>query len=293
MNQQGKLMLTLKAIFVVMLVASASIVLASAFFSSYFEPFTWNPSSSASDISSTYNPLPNYTLTVTSGNCAVNVIPTTDNGLRATLNVNTSFFLKAFAKIDVTAVNNTYEIQLETPQYWGANAVANVYIPSTITSNALTISLQNGAITSDVPNVVKVLSVETTNGQINVMGQNVLNINTQDTNGNTYISVNSFAAITSSAVNGNVQLTAAGATTNGSISLSTTNGNVNYYANPGSNLSISATTVNGAVSISGITCDSSVSNIRQLVGTVNGGGTSVVLATVNGNVKIGSSLAVM
>jgi hypothetical protein len=62
-------------------------------------------------------------------------------------------------EIDVTAVSNTYEIQLKTAQYWGASAVANVYILSTITSNALTISLQNGAITSDVPNAVKVISV--------------------------------------------------------------------------------------------------------------------------------------
>lgn len=293
MVQQGKLMLALKVIAITALVISASIVLASAFLSNYFEPFTLNPSSTANATSDSYIPAANYTLTVASGNCAVNIIPTGDSNLSATLNVSSSFFLKAFARIDVSAINDTYDMQLETPQYWGVEAVANIYIPSAVPSRSVSVSLQNGAIVAEVPNVVKEISLETINGQISVRGQSVANVFTQDTNGNTFISVQSFGTITGSAVNGNVQLTVGNASSTGSISLSTTNGNVNYFANPASNLSISASTVNGAVSVSVINYDATVSTSRQLVGIVNGGGTSVVLATVNGNIQIGSSLPLM
>ncbi len=293
MSQQGKLMLTLKVIAITLLVVSASIVLMSAVLSAYFEPFTLNPSSSASATTSVYNPSVNYTLTVTGDNSAVNVLISGNNTLYADLEVSSSFFVKAYARINVTSTDQSYEFQLETPQYWGIKAVANVYIPSKIVSNSISVSLQNGAINADVPNAVNSISHETTNGQINARGTNLHYLSTQSTNGNTYISVSNFDSITSSAVNGNVQATVDNKTSTGSLSLSTTNGNVNFYANPASNLTISASTVNGAVSISTLTVDYSVSSTRQLIGTLNGGGTSVVLATVNGNVRIGSSLPIM
>ena len=239
MGQPERLMLTLKVIALALLVVSAGVVLASAVYSSFFEPFTLSPSSTASANSDTYNPQANYTLTITAGNCAINILPSPDNTLRADLNVTSSFFVKAFATIDVSAANGTYEIKLGTPQYWGINAIANIYIPSEILSRTVSVSGLNGAITADVPGSVNDISLETTNGQITVRGDSVGNITTQETNGNTYISVLSFRAITSSDVNGNVQLTVSNASSSGSISLTTTNGNVNYYANPASNLSIS------------------------------------------------------
>lgn len=293
MGQPDSLMLTLKVITIALLVTSVSVILASAVYSNSFEPFTLSPSSTASASSDTYNPPSNYTLSVTAGNCAIDILSSSDNTIRADLNVTSSFFVKAFARIDVSAVNSTYGITLDTPQYWGINAVANIYIPSGILSHSLSVNVQNGGITADIPRLVDETTLETTNGQIAVRGSSVSDVTTQNTNGNTYISVSSFGTISSSAVNGNVQLTVSNASASGSASLATTNGNVNYLANPASNLSISANTVNGVVSISGLTYDATLSNIRQLVATVNGGGTSVVLSTVNGNVKIGSSLPVM
>lgn len=296
MSNHGSLTLTLKVIAVALLVVSASMVVASAVLSNYFEQFTLNPSSSANASTGNYDPAENYTLTVTASNCAVNIIPSHDNLLSATLNVTSSFFLKASASIDVTSTNSSYEFQLITPQYWGVfwglKATANVYVPDHIAARSLTVDTQNGAINAEVPNAVHGVSLETTNGQVSLRGQELRNIDTQTTNGNTYISVLSFSTITSSAVNGQVQAIISNATSGGSISLSTTNGGITYLANPNSNLSISASTVNGLVSISGMTYDAAVSSIRQFVGTVNGGGTSVVLSTVNGGVSIGSSLPV-
>ncbi len=293
MSQQGKLMLTLKVIAITLLVVSASIVLMSAVLSNYFEPFTLSPSSSASASTSVYDPSQNYTLTVTAGNCAINIIDSGNNTLHATLKVSSSFFVKAFARINVSVVDLNYEFQISTPQYWGITAIADIYVPADTISKSISVSASNGALNADVPNVVREISLETTNGQINVRGDAVQDVSTHNTNGNTYISVFSFNAISSTAVNGNIRATVNNETSTGSISLSTTNGNVNYYSNPASNLTISASTVNGGVTVSGITVVSSVSNTRQLIGTVNGGGTSVVLSTVNGNVQIGSSLPVM
>lgn len=286
-------MLAVKAIAIALLVVSASVVVASAFLSNYFDDFTLNPSSNASAITDTYSPPANYSLTITSGNCGVNILSSPDNTLSATLNVTSSFFLKASARIDASSLNGSYDFQLVTPQYWGINAIANVYIPTGISSSSITVSLQNGAINAEVPNVVHEISLQTSNGQISLRGQSVNAVNTETTNGNTFISVFAFATITSSTVNGNVQLTVGSASSSGSIALSTINGNVNYYADPSSNLTLSANTVNGAVSVSVLAYDATISNTRQLVGTVNGGGTSVVLATVNGNIKIGSSLPVI
>lgn len=297
MAQQGRELLTLKVVAIALLVVSAGVVLGIAAYSNVFASLTLNPSSSATASTESFNPPANYTLVVSANNCAVNILPSPDDTLHATLNVTSNFFLKASANIAVTSDNSSFEFILETPQflnqYWGIDAVASVYIPSDIAARSVSASVLNGEVNAEVPNSVNEISLETTNGQISVKGQNLANVLTKNTNGNTFVSVLSFSSVTSSGVNGNIQLMVGNSSSSGSISLSTTNGNVNYLANPASNLSISASTVNGGVTISSLAYEDTVFNSRQFVGTVNGGGTTVVLATVNGNINIGSSLPVL
>lgn len=286
MAGQDRLLFTIKVAAVALLVVSASVVAVVALSSGYLSNFSLNPYSSATYNTTSYSPQQNYSLFVTADSCSVDLMPSQDNTLHATLEVSQSFFYRAFANIEVTERTGSFTFDMITPQWFGTSAHAYVYVPSSLWAHTLSVIVTNGELNVDSPNLVSNLVMQTTNGQVNLQGDQMNNVTMETTNGNGYIDVGSFSTIISSITNGGMDAHLKQPVSSGSMSMNTINGNVNLYVNPSSNLTITASTVNGAVSISGLVYTASLVTSKQFVGTVNGGGASITLSTVNGGVGI-------
>lgn len=289
MNQERRLATVVKVVALALIVTSVSVVAYSTVSSNYLSGFSLVPYSTASYNTTSYNPNNGYSLYVTADNCRIEVLPSADNSLKGTLEVSNSFFYKAFANIQVTERSGVFTFEIITPNWAGTDATAYIYVPSGISAGVMSVVAQNGAISFDSPGNVSSIVLETTNGEVNLAGAQLNDATVQTTNGNLYISMSSFHDVIANTVNGNVATHVTAPVRNGSLSLTATNGNVEFYANPASNLTITASTVNGAVSVSNLTYTASQFTLRQFVGTVNSGGTTINLTTINGNVRITGS----
>ena len=117
MGQPPRSLATFKVLAATLLVVSAGVVIAYVYYSSYLGQFTFNPSTTASDNTVVYHPGSGYSLLVTGDNCPVNNLLFPDNTLHATLNVTQHFFKKAFVKMEVFVVNESYNLNMLTPSY--------------------------------------------------------------------------------------------------------------------------------------------------------------------------------
>lgn len=286
MNGQRRILNLVKVIALSLIVVSVSIIAYAAVYSEQFSRFSPTPYSTASYNTTTYYPGNNYSLYLTADNCEIHVLPSPDNSLRATLEVSNSFFQKAFANIEVTERTGVFTFDIITPQWFGTSAVAYVYIPVATKSGTVSAVTQNGGISVDAPANTGNVVLETTNGNIELSGGVLSDVTVQTTNGNLYITMSGFRDVVANSVNGNVEAHISSNVSTGSLSLTTTNGNLALFVNSASNLSISASTVNGQVSLQNLTYTASQFTLKQFVGTVNGGGATINLTTVNGSIRL-------
>lgn len=275
-----------KVIAVVLIVVSVSVMAYVAISSYDLSRLSLNPHSSATYATSAYSPQNNYSVYIVADNCMVNVIPSPNNTLQATLEVSDSFFVKAYAHIEVTERSGVYTLNLITSHGFATSARAYVYLPGQISANSLSVTVRDGEIDVDAPTNISSIAIQTTNGNTNLQGNHIYDATMQTTNGNAFISVATFHSIVSNTVNGNGEIRLSTPIHSGSLAMSTINGNMKCYVNPTSNLSITASTVNGQVTISGLTYTAYLLTSRQFAGTVNSGGTVINLSTVNGNIGI-------
>lgn len=289
MNQARRLAITVKVVALALIVTSVSVVAYSALSSNYLSGFSLSPYSTASHNTTSYNPGSGYSLYVTADNCRIDVLPASDNTLRATLEVSNSFFYKAFADIQVTERAGVFTFDINTPNWVGTVASAYIYVPSGVPAGVISVITQNGEISFDSPSSVANIVLGTTNGEINLAGDHLIDTTVQTTNGNLYLSMDSFHDVIANTVNGNIETHLTAPVSNGSLSLTATNGNVEFNTDPMSNLTITASTVNGQVSVSNLTYAASQFTSKQLIGTVNSGGATINLTTINGNIKITGS----
>lgn len=286
MNQERRLLTTVKVVALALVIVSASVEAYAALSSTSLSRFSLYPYSTASYNTTSYSPQANYSLYVTADNCAIEVLPSADNTLHATLQASNSFFLKSFANIEVTERAGVFTFDMITPQWIGTDASAFVYIPGNLPAHIISVVTQNGALTVDAPNHINSITLETTNGKVNLQGDILNNVTMQTTNGNLYVSSTSFYNVIANTVNGNVETHFGDRISSGSLSMTTTNGNLEFYVNAASNLTITASTVNGEVSITGLTYTANQFTSRQFVGTVNSGGATINLTTVNGDIRL-------
>lgn len=287
MAQERQILTIVRVIALVFIVVSVGVIAYAAAYSDYFSGFSFSPYSTASHNTSEYHPQANYSLYVTADNCRINVAPSPNSSLMASVEVSNNLFRTAFADIQVTERTGSFTFDIITPQWVGTDATAYVYIPPGLNASVISVVTQNGAIIFDSPQPASAsIVMETTNGNMNLEGGHFNGVTMQTTNGNIYLSASSFVNIIANTVNGNIESHFADHISTGSVSLTATNGNLNFYVNSTSNLTISASTVNGGITISTLTYTASQFTSRQFIGTVNSGGSSINLATVNGNVKL-------
>ncbi len=286
MTGAKRVLTTVKVVALVMIVVSVSVVAYTSVGSISLSGYSWNPYSSASYNTTEFSPHENYSLYVTADNCKIEVIPSSTNYLRANLEVTNTFFQKAFANVEVTERSNSFTFEIITPKGFGTDATAYVYVPLLMPVDIISITTENGNINVDSPEFTANMVMETTNGNVNLAGGHLGNVTMQITNGNIYVTSASFTRVIANTLNGNAEAHFAGHISTGTLSFTATNGNLNFYVNSTSNLTISSSTVNGAVSVSGLTYTANQFTIRQFIGTVNSGGANINLATVNGNVGL-------
>ena len=286
MDSEKRVLTTVKVVALVMIVVSVSVIAYTSIGSISLSGYSWNPYSSASYNTTEFSPQNNYSLYVTADNCKIEIIPSSNNYLMANLEVTNTFFQKAFANVEVTERSNSFTFEIITPKGFGTDATVYVYIPAAMPANVLSIATENGNINVDSPEVVANMVMETTNGNVNLAGGHLGNVTMQITNGNIYISSVSFKQVIANTLNGNAEAHFASHISTGTLSFTTTNGNLNLNVNATSNLTISSSTVNGVVTVSGLTYTASQFTTRQFIGTVNSGGAIINLATVNGNIRL-------
>ncbi len=287
MKESGRVLTIVAAVTVAMLIISAGFVAYAVFSRNSFGGFTFNQYSEASNSTAQYFPTDGYSLNITADNCRITVLQSQDESLSATLDVSNSFFRTAFAVINVTRNSNDFSLSFITPDWFGTDASANVYIPASLNATAFSAITSNGEISLEASSITAAhISMETTNGNLDMEVGHTNTASLHTTNGNIAISAATFGSISASTVNGNAETHFASHISSGSLTITTTNGNVNFYADSSSNLTLSATTVNGAVEISGFTYSATQMTAKQFVGVVNTGGATINLSTVNGNIRI-------
>lgn len=286
MNQERRLMTIVKVVTISLIVTSVSVITYAALDSGYLSGFSFSPYSTASHNTTSYTPKAGYSLYVTADNCKISVLPSSDNSLRATLEVSNSLFRQAFADIQVTERSSVFTFDIITPNWVGTTANAYIYVPSGTSAHMVSVVTLNGVLNFDAPDSINNIVLQTTNGGLTLAGNSMGNVTMLTTNGEIYLSAGSFHDVVANTVNGNIETHLTKPVSNGSLSLTATNGNINFYTNPDSNLTITASTVNGQVSITNLTYTASQFTSKQFVGTVNSGGATINLTTVNGNVRI-------
>ncbi len=275
------------AITIAMLVISAGFVAYAITTKNSFGGFTFQQYSEASNNTDLFFPAAGYSINITAKDCTITVLQSQDESLSATLDVSNSFFRTAFAIINVSRDANDFSLDFITPDWFGTNAAANIYIPASLNATRILATTSNGGINLDASNItISIISMATTNGNLGMGIGHSETASLHTTNGNIALSADSFGSISASTVNGNAEAHFASQISSGSLTVSTTNGNVNFNAVSTSNLTLSASTVNGAVDISGFTYSATQLTDRQFVGVINSGGATINLSTVNGNVRI-------
>lgn len=275
------------AITIAMLVISASFIAYALLTKNSFSGFTFQLYSEASNSTDQSFPTSGYSLNITAKDCSITVLQSQDESISATLDVSNSFFRTAFAIINVSRNANDFSFDFITPDWFGTDASANIYIPASLNASTISAATSNGGISLEASNItIPFISMATTNGNLEMDIGHSETASLHTTNGNIELSAGSFGSISASTVNGNVGTHFADQISSGSVTISTTNGNVNFNAASTSNLTLSASTVNGAVDISGFTYTATQLTDKQFVGVINSGGATINLSTVNGNVRI-------
>lgn len=287
MKDSGRILTVVLVITISMLVISAGFIVYAASSRNPFGGFTFNYYSEASNSTGQYSPAPGYVLNVTAKNCGITIIQSQNDSLSATLDVSNTFFRTAFAVIDVNIGSNGFSFDFVTPDWFGSDASAYVYIPKSLNASAISVTTLNGGIGLDASTItVSSISMVTSNGNLEMEVESTGTAALHTTNGNIAISAGSFGSISASAVNGNVETHLSSHISSGSVIISTTNGNVNFNADPTSNLTLSASTVNGGIDVLGFNYSASQFTDNEFVGVINSGGATVNLSTVNGNIRI-------
>ncbi len=147
-------------------------------------------------------------------------------------------------------------------------AAINVYVPSTIRFSSI-----------QVANV---------NGGVRLAGVNSTSVATTTVNGNISVDCVYCANATGTSTNGNVTGTFAVMVSKGSYALTATNDNINFTAPATSSFTVSATVQNGSIYCYSFSdCPSkTTATERTLTQSFNGGGPSVTLDSVNGQITI-------
>ena len=287
MKGSRRILTVVWAITVAMLVISAGFIAYAITAKNSFSGFTFQQYSEASNSTGQFFPTGGYSLNITAKDCKITILQSQDESLSATLDVSNSFFRTAFAIINVSSDANDFSFDFITPDWFGTDASANVYIPTSLNATSISASTSNGGISMGASGItISFISMATTNGNLEMGTGPSQSASLPTTNGNIALSAGSFSSISASTENGNVEAHFASQITSGSVTISTTNGNVNFDAPSTSNLTLSASTVNGAVDISGFTYSATQFTDRQFVGVINLGGATINLSTVNGNIKI-------
>jgi len=146
-------------------------------------------------------------------------------------------------------------------------AAINVYVPSTIRFSSMEVTNVNGGVQITSINSTSVTTI-TVNGSISV---------------DCLYCVNATAIST----NGNVTGTFAMLVNNGSYNLTATNDNINFTAPNSSSFQLSATVLNGSIYCYMKGCPNSTTASEKTLSTkFNGGGASVNLDSVNGQITL-------
>jgi DUF4097 and DUF4098 domain-containing protein YvlB len=133
-----------------------------------------------------------------------------------------------------------------------------------------------------VPRGVR-LEVETVNGGIEVTNVNGA-VRAETTNGGVKARALS-GGVVATATNGGIDVEVS-AITDAGVRLETTNGGVELRLPDTAKGSISARCVNGGITVTDLTIESTKTSRRHLEGTLNGGGPSIQLETVNGGIRL-------
>jgi DUF4097 and DUF4098 domain-containing protein YvlB len=132
------------------------------------------------------------------------------------------------------------------------------------------------------------VKVETVNGGIDARISNATSVQLNTLNGGVAINCNSCTNVAASTNNGPVLGTFSSLQTSGQYTLTSINGNVAMIIPLTAGFTVHADTTNGTVDVSGVSlqqiCPVELPNDK--CGTVGGGGASVKLHTVNGQVTI-------
>jgi hypothetical protein len=132
------------------------------------------------------------------------------------------------------------------------------------------------------------VKVETVNGGIDARISNATSVQLNTLNGGVAINCNSCTNVAASTNNGPVSGTFSSLQTSGQYTLTSINGNVAMIIPLTAGFTVHADTTNGTVDVSGVSlqqiCPVELPNDK--CGTVGGGGASVKLHTVNGQVTI-------
>lgn len=182
---------------------------------------------------------------------------------------------------------NSLTVIIHTPKFLAsATSDTKVYLPSESYAGYLSLATYNGNENIYGPVKAVNLSLTTSNGNIVSSGIASGSVEASSVNGNINIAASDLASATEDSVNGNLQLTVEAPLKAGTYSLNSVNGNQNIYISRNSNATLSASTVNGNVHVTNLPVNTLMSTSKELQGTVNGGGASILMKATNGNIFI-------
>ena len=237
---------------------------------------------------SEYSAVDNYSIILTAQHGNVVLVPTNNSLVKVTAESWAYFFTSADVNINETASNNTFTFVITSSQQGFKATEIRLYAPTNVIARSFNISTNNGNINFNFQSSASSLSLDTTNGGITVVSELVQNVRGSTENGNIDVNLVQTNNVSLDSQNGGISMKVTDPIISGTQSIVTTNGGVTIQINPLSKLSLSAVTTNGAVSYSGLNIATSISTPSKLVGTLNGGGGTMSLATVNGGITISS-----
>lgn len=287
MRNDRRLSPLLKAVIIAVIVTFGS--LAVTFIVYISNPnLPYSPFSSQSASTEKYSPLENYTVSLTATNGEVSVIPNEEGWIYVTANVWTYFFSTPKLNISSSISGNSFSFTVTSPLFTFRGPEINLYVPAGLYSSSLAVNVTNGNINIDFPASSHYLSARTSNGNIEINSQSIEVLTENTANGNINAHLNDAKNLSLITRNGNINLEITNKISSGVQDITTTNGNVAVKIHPTSQLNLSASVTNGRVSWSNLNIVSSISNDKNLVGVLNGGGGIMTLKSTNGNVFITS-----
>lgn len=207
-------------------------------------------------------------LEVEAGNSNINVLSGSGDQIMVNLTVFASVSLTSSnVYITVDSFGTTMKIGLHTPSssvY--LSTIGTVFVPSSLN--------------------LAYLNVSSSNGNLETAGVHAGNFNFSTLNGNVNLHEAGYTSTFAKSSNGNVYVTAAQNISGGSITMKTSNGNLFLSIGKSSGAYINLSTVNGGISTTNLNILSTTSTAHSLIGTINGGGATVIMQTSNGNITL-------